>query len=129
MLRLPEGMERIWFLRARGLSEAEIARSLGVSRQAVNKALRDARVKLFEAFFRLAETFSWKVVRINAEKGFAVFEGNCNGPVKVYALYIPGKGVRAVINVDFPDYILEHAVEVGLVERKDLEELVKVIEG
>ncbi|WP_297506200.1 hypothetical protein [Thermococcus sp.] len=129
MFRLPEGMERIWLMRAKGMREIEIAQSLGISRQAVNKALRDARSKLFEAFFDLAEIFSWRVVRINAEKGFAVFEGECNGPVRVYAFYLPGRGIRAFFTTAFPDYVLEHAVEIGLVREGNEKELVKALEG
>jgi len=128
-VRLPEGMERIWLMRAKGMREVEISGILGISRQAVNKALRDARGKLFEAFFELAETFSWKIVRINAEKGFAVFEGECNGPVRVYAFYLPGEGIRAFFNGEFPEYILEHAVRIGIIREKDKTELVKSLEG
>ncbi|NJD98994.1 hypothetical protein E3E26_04230 [Thermococcus sp. LS1] len=130
MLRLPEGMERIWLMKARGMREVEIAETLGISRQAVNKALRDARMKLFEAFFGLAEIFSWDVVRVNAEKGFMVARGRCgSSSVRVYAFYLPGKGIRAFFNGEFPDYILEHAVDIGLIRRPEKEELVRALEG
>jgi len=62
MIRLPESMEKIWTMRAKGMREIEIAENLGISRQAVNKALKEAKAKLFEAFFALAETFSWEIV-------------------------------------------------------------------
>ncbi len=130
MLRLPEGMERVWLMRARGMREVEIAETLGISRQAVNKALKDARVKLFEAFFGLAEVFSWDVVRVNAEKGFMVARGKCGDEnVRIYAFYLPGKGIRAFFNAEFPEYILEHAVELGIIEKRDRASLVKALEG
>ncbi|WP_209475662.1 sigma-70 region 4 domain-containing protein [Thermococcus stetteri] len=130
MLKLPEGMERIWLLRARGMREVEIAEALGISRQAVNKALKDARVKLFEAFFSIAETFSWEVVRVNAEKGFAVFSGEVLGKrVRVYAFYLSGKGIRAFFGDDVPDYILQHAVEVGIIKKPEKERLIRSIES
>ncbi len=130
MFLLPEAMERVWLMRARGMREVEIARELGVSRQAVNKALRDARVKLFEAFFGLAEVFSWEIARINAEKGFMVARGRCLGrSVRVYAFYIPGKGLRAFFEGDFPDYVLRHAVELGIIDEPDREKLIRALEG
>ncbi|WP_048150189.1 RNA polymerase sigma factor sigma-70 region 4 domain-containing protein [Palaeococcus ferrophilus] len=130
MLKLPEGMERVWLMRARGMREVEIAETLGISRQAVNKALKDARVKLFEAFFAIAGTFSWDVVRVNAEKGFAVFAGKVGERrIRVYAFYLPGKGVRAFFGDDIPDYILQHAVEVGITKRLDKNEVIRALEG
>ncbi|WP_054839470.1 sigma factor-like helix-turn-helix DNA-binding protein [Thermococcus sp. JCM 11816] len=134
MFKLPEGMERVWLMRARGgMREVDIAETLGISRQAVNKALKDARVKLFEAFFSIAETFSWDVVRVNAEKGgFAVFSGKVLGKrVRVYAFYLPGKGgIKAFFGEDIPDYILQHAVEVGIIEKPEKEGgLIKALES
>jgi transcriptional regulator with XRE-family HTH domain len=130
MLKLPEGMERVWLMKAKGMREVEIAEALGVSRQAVNKALKDARVKLFEAFFAIAEMFSWDVVRVNAEKGFAVFTGKVLGEtVRVYAFYLPGKGIRAFFGDDVPDYLLQHAVEIGIIEKPERERLIKELES
>ncbi|WP_335337645.1 sigma factor-like helix-turn-helix DNA-binding protein [Thermococcus barophilus] len=65
MFKLPERMEMIWLMKAEGLREIEIADTLGISRQAVNKALRDAKAKLFEMFLGLAEVFRFEVVRVN----------------------------------------------------------------
>ncbi|QDA30886.1 hypothetical protein FH039_03680 [Thermococcus indicus] len=130
MFKLPEGMERVWLMRARGMREVEIAEALGISRQAVNKALRDARMKLFEAFLGLAEVFSWEIARVNAEKGFMVARGRCpDKTVRVYVLYFPGKGVRAFFGENLPDYVLEHAVEVGIIRKPDRKELIKALES
>ncbi|AEK73003.1 hypothetical protein GQS_05510 [Thermococcus sp. 4557] len=130
MFRLPDGMEKVWLMRAKGMREVEIAEALGISRQAVNKALKDARVKLFEAFFGLAEVFSWDIVRVNAEKGFMVARGRClDKNVRVYAFYFPGKGIRAFFGEDLPEYVLEHAVEMGITREPDREELIKALES
>ncbi|ASJ15453.1 sigma factor-like helix-turn-helix DNA-binding protein [Thermococcus radiotolerans] len=130
MLRLPEGMERVWLMKAKGMREVEIAEALGISRQAVNKALKDARVKLFEAFFGLAEVFSWEIVRVNAEKGFMVARGRClDKNVRVYAFYFPGKGIKAFFGEELPDYVLEHAVEMGITKKLDRGYLVKALES
>ncbi|WP_297555798.1 hypothetical protein [Thermococcus sp.] len=130
MFKLPEGMERVWLMKAKGMREVEVAQTLGISRQAVNKALKEARAKLFEAFFGLAEVFSWEVARVNVEKGFMVARGKCgNENVRIYAFYIPGRGVRAFFEGEFPEYILKHAVEMGIIEKPDKKELVKALEG
>ncbi|WP_335755121.1 helix-turn-helix domain-containing protein [Thermococcus celer] len=123
-------MERVWLMRAKGMREVEIAEALGISRQAVNKALRDARAKLFETFFNIAEVFGFDVVRVNAEKGFMVAKGRCGERgVRVYAFYLPGRGVRAFFGGDFPDYIIEHAAEIGIIEKPEERELVEALEG
>ena len=130
MLRLPEGMERVWLMKAKGMREVEIAEALGISRQAVNKALKDARVKLFEAFFGLAEVFSWEIIRVNAEKGFMVARGKClDKNVRIYAFYFPGKGVKAFFGEEFPEYLLEHAVDMRIIRKPEREELVKALES
>ena len=129
MIRLPESMERIWTMRAKGMREIEIAESLGISRQAVNKALKEAKAKLFEAFFALAETFSWEIVRVNAEKGFMVARGRCGGrATRVYAFYIPQKGIRGFFGEEVPELILQHAVELRIIKKPDKKELIKVLE-
>jgi len=129
MIRLPESMERIWTMRAKGMREIEIAESLGISRQAVNKALKEAKAKLFEAFFALAETFSWEIVRVNAEKGFMVARGRCgNKTMRVYAFYIPQRGIRGFFGEEVPELILQHAVELRIVKKPDKKELIKVLE-
>jgi len=129
MIRLPESMERIWTMRAKGMREIEIAENLGISRQAVNKALKEAKAKLFEAFFALTETFSWEIVRVNAEKGFMVARGRCGGrATRVYAFYIPQKGIRGFFGEEVPELILQHAVELRIVKKPDKKELIKVLE-
>lgn len=123
-------MERVWLMRAKGMREVEIAEALGVSRQAVNKALKDARVKLFEAFFGIAEVFGFEVIRVNAEKGFMVARGKClDKNVRVYSFYFPGKGIRAFFGEDLPDYVLEHAVGIGIIRKPEREELIKALES
>ncbi|MCO6041748.1 hypothetical protein [Thermococcus alcaliphilus] len=129
MIKLPESMERIWSMRAKGMREIEIAESLGISRQAVNKALKEAKAKLFEAFFSLAETFSWEIVRVNAEKGFMVARGRCGGKtIRIYAFYLPEKGIRAFFGNEIPEFILQHALEFGIIKKLDKKELINALE-
>ncbi|MDK2783690.1 MAG: hypothetical protein PWP49_816 [Thermococcaceae archaeon] len=130
MIRLPESMERIWTMKAKGMREIEIAESLGISRQAVNKSLKEAKAKLFEAFFSLAETFSWEIVRVNAEKGFMVARGKCGGrATRVYAFYIPEKGIRAFFDNEIPEFVLQHALEFGIIKKPDKRELINALES
>lgn len=127
MFKLPEGMERIWLMHARGMREIEIAESLGISRQAVNKALREAKSKLFEMFLGLAEVFGFEVIRVSAGKGFMVANARAN---RVYFFYIPQKGVRAFFaDAEFPEYLLKYALELGLIKSLDKEELLHVLES
>ncbi|USG99957.1 hypothetical protein K1720_00245 [Thermococcus argininiproducens] len=129
MIKLPESMEKIWTMRAKEMREVEIAETLEISRQAVNKALKDAKAKLFEAFFALAETFSWEIIRVNAEKGFMVAKGKCKEKdVRVYAFYIPKKGIKGFFDEDIPDYIIQHALGIKLIKKPDKKELIKVLE-
>ncbi|AHF81182.1 helix-turn-helix domain-containing protein [Thermococcus paralvinellae] len=130
MFKLPEGMERIWLMKAKGLREIEIADTLGISRQAVNKAVRDAKAKLFEMFFSLAEVFGFEVVRVNVEKGFMVANAKIGQEVKrVYFFYIPKMGVRAFFeDSEFPEYLLKHALGLGLAKNLNREELLRRLE-
>ncbi len=130
MFKLPDRMEEIWLLRAKGLREVEISQRLGISKQAVNKALKDARAKLFEMFFSLAEVFGFEVVRINVEKGFMVANAKIGKEVKrVYFFYIPKMGVRAFFEgSEFPEYLLKHALEIGLTKNLNGKELLQRVE-
>ncbi|WP_297475318.1 hypothetical protein [Thermococcus sp.] len=59
-----------------------------------------------------------------------VARGECGDKnVRVYAFYLPGKGIRAFFNAEFPEYILQHAVGIGLIRRGERDELVKALES
>ncbi|WP_461863076.1 hypothetical protein [Thermococcus sp.] len=96
----------------------------------MNKALKDARAKLFEMFFSLAEVFGFEVVRINVEKGFMVANAKIGKEVKrVYFFYIPKMGARAFFeDSEFPEYLLKHALEIGLTKNLNGKELLQRVE-
>ncbi|WFO75069.1 sigma-70 region 4 domain-containing protein [Desulfurococcaceae archaeon MEX13E-LK6-19] len=100
-LKLTEKMEEVLIMAANGLREAEIARRLGISRQAVNKTLREARSRLTLLFVALADVFYSDIVKINVNKGYAVLRNRQTG-TKLYMIYVPGKGPRVVFrnNID-----------------------------
>ncbi|WP_457754130.1 hypothetical protein [Thermococcus sp.] len=131
MFKLPDRMEEIWLMKAKGLREIEIADTLGISRQAVNKALRDAKAKLFEMFLGLAEVFGFEVIRVNVEKGFMVANAKIGNEVKrAYFFYVPKMGVRAFFeDSEFPEYLLKHAFELGIVKNLVKGELIKILES
>ena len=131
MFKLPDRMEEIWLMKAKGLREIEIADTLGISRQAVNKALRDAKAKLFEMFLGLAEVFGFEVIRVNVEKGFMVANAKIGREVKrVYFFYVPKMGVRAFFeDSEFPEYLLKHAFEIRIVKNPVKDELIKILES
>jgi len=128
MFKLPDRMEEIWLLKAKGLREIDIAENLDISKQAVNKALKDARIKLFEMFLSLAEVFGFEVVRINAEKGFMVATSR-ELKKRIYFFYIPKMGIRAFFeDSKFPEYLLKHFLELGLIKNLKKEELIEMLE-
>ncbi len=130
MLKLPDRMEEIWLLRAKGLREIEIAERLGISKQAVNKSLKEAKAKLFEMFLGLAEVFGFEVIRVNIEKGFMVANAKiCENEKRIYVFYVPKVGVRAFFeSSDFPEYLLKHALSIGLIKNMNNRELIQYLE-
>ncbi|WP_456399016.1 hypothetical protein [Palaeococcus sp. (in: euryarchaeotes)] len=129
MFKLPDRMEEIWLMKAKGFREIEIADALGISRQAVNKSLRDAKAKLFEMFLGLAEVFGFEVIRVNVEKGFMVAHSE-ELKKRVYFFYVPKMGVRAFFEGSkVPNYLLKHALEIKITKDLSSEVLFEVVEG
>lgn len=96
--KLPEKMEEMWVLAAKGLREIDIASKLGISKQAVNKALKEARNRLISMFLELAEIFNLNIIRINVEKGFMIAI-NPQINTRVYVLYVPKRGPRTILDI------------------------------
>jgi len=130
MFKLPDRMEEIWLMKARGLREIEIAERLNISKQAVNKAIREAKAKLFEMFLGLAEVFGLEVIRVNVEKGFTVANVRIRGDVRrVYLFYLPRVGVKAFFEGStLPEYLLKHFMKVGVIKGLSMEELIDQLE-
>jgi len=59
----------IWDLRRQRLSQSDIGRELGVSRQAVHKAYQIIDQKLEQAFFEAAETNNLEIETVNVVDG------------------------------------------------------------
>jgi len=145
MLKLPLRMEEVLIMfSGQGLREVDIAEKLGVSRQAVNKSLREARARLTRIFLELAEVLNSDIVRINVEKGCMVLRNRQRG-VKIYVLYVSGKGPQILLSKDFGhlnvnrvyyERMIEEAVKWGLLSprvkelglREALEKLVAKME-
>jgi len=73
MLRLPKRMETLLLMTCEGdVKGSEIAESLGISRQAVSKTLREARARLTEIFLGIAEILNSDIISINVNRGFAI---------------------------------------------------------
>ncbi len=99
MPKLPERMELAWLLTAQGLSEAEAARKLGTTRQAVNKMVKEARARLSSWFVETAEFLNSDLIRLDSTRGFAVLRSRQLG-LRVYVIYVPGKGLRAIFGME-----------------------------
>ncbi len=96
MLRLPPRMEEVILLvYGKGLREVEVAEKLGISKQAVSKALREGRGRLAQIFLSLAETLNADVIKVDISRGYAVVRLRQLG-MKAYLIYVPGKGVRTL---------------------------------
>ncbi len=96
MLRLPPRMEEVILLvYGKGLREVEVAEKLGISKQAVSKALKEGRGRLAQIFLSLAETLNADVIKVDIGKGYAVVRLRQLG-MKAYLIYVPGKGVRTL---------------------------------
>lgn len=144
MLRLPLRMEEVLLLvHGKGLREVDVAEKLGVSKQAVNKALREGIGRLSQIFLTLAEILNADIIRVNLNKGYAIFRGRQLNN-RIYAFYIPKKGVRILfgdnINCRNRDMktlcleIIEASKEWGIIKEemqdvnKTLREVIKSIE-
>ncbi len=79
----------------KNLKEIEVAERLSISKQAVSKALREARGRLAQIFLTLAETLNADIVKVDVSRGCAVIRIRQLG-MKAYLIYVPGKGVRTL---------------------------------
>ncbi len=94
MLKLPPKMEKILLLvHGEGLREVDVAKKLGVSRQAISKSIRDGVGRLSQIFLEVAEILNADIIRVNLRKGYAIFKDRQLN-IKIYVFYIPEKGVR-----------------------------------
>jgi hypothetical protein len=74
----------IWALRRQNLTQSDIGRELGVSRQAVHKACRIIDKKIGQAFMDAAETNNFEIKTINLVDGVMFAYSPTNGiPVLV----------------------------------------------
>ena len=140
MLRLSQRMEEILLMTCRGnVKSSEIAETLGISRQAVSKTLREARAKLTEIFLRISEILNSDIIRININRGFIVLRNRQTGN-KIYVLYIPNTGPLILFsdkpnclkaNVHFCKEIIKAAIEWGLISEEttmdNLDQVIKEI--
>jgi len=116
-------MEEVLVLASRK-REVEIARELGVTRQAVSKSLREARARLTQIFIEVAGVLNSDIVRINVEKGFAVLRNRQTG-TKIYLIYVPGEGPRVLMpspdpckEASYCAKIIEAAYRWGIIKRE-----------
>lgn len=63
---------RIWLLRLKGYTQAEVSRELGVTRQTVNKAFSTIDAKMRKALMEAAEMNRVEIRRLDSTKGYLV---------------------------------------------------------
>ncbi|MCD6428198.1 MAG: hypothetical protein J7L12_01105 [Desulfurococcales archaeon] len=83
------------------MREINVAKKLGVSRQAISKSIKDGVGRLSQIFLEVAEVLNADIIRVNLCKGYAVLKSRQLN-VKVYVFYIPEKGIRVLFgsNID-----------------------------
>lgn len=125
ILKLPDRMEEILLTASKeGVREVDIAKELGITKQAISKALREGRLRLTEIFVTLAEVLNADIVRVNVRKGFAILRSRQLGR-KLYVIYVPKKGPRVIIEGDIDcstnpivcKEVISAATMWGLIER------------
>ncbi|RLG76775.1 MAG: hypothetical protein DRO12_03895 [Thermoprotei archaeon] len=100
MLKLPKRMEEaLLAVYGDGKRESEVAKELGVSKQAVSKFVREGRARLTEIFLEVTEVLHADLVRINLSKGYAIIKPR-QLRVKAYVFYVPGSGPRVLFEGD-----------------------------
>ncbi len=146
MLKLPPRMEEVLLLvYGRGSREVDVAEKLGISKQAVSKALREARGRLAQIFLVVADLMGADIIRVNIEKGYAIVKIRQTRQ-KAYIFYIPGKGPKVIFEGSMRlsrddeklyEEVIKAAMEWGVLKGKVLEvgdlvramkELIKVLE-
>ncbi len=100
MLKLPKRMEEVLLaVYGYGKRESEVAKELGVSKQAVSKFVREGRARLTEIFLEVSEVLHADLVRINLRKGYAIIRPR-QLRVNAYVFYVPGYGPRVLFKGD-----------------------------
>ncbi len=99
-LRLPQRMEEaLLAVYGGGRKESEVAKELGVSKQAISKFVREGRARLTEVFVEVAEILQADLIRINPTRGYAVLKPRQLG-VRAYVIYVPGGGPRVLFGTN-----------------------------
>ncbi|MCD6514750.1 MAG: hypothetical protein J7L07_07480 [Candidatus Odinarchaeota archaeon] len=90
-MKLAEKQERVWELSNQGLSVSEIAKKLGISRQAVSIYFRQAKTKMTEILLDLAESIDAEILKLDVAKGVLIGRIRQINE-KVYLIYVPRVG-------------------------------------
>ncbi len=139
MLKLSNRLEEVLILAyGMGLREVDIARRLNITRQAVSKALKEAKARLTEIFITLADILNADLVRVELSKGYAVLRIRQNN-TRAYIIYVPGRGPRIIFkdgldcssdNMKLCSEIVDACRKWGLIKdvsEEGLEEVIKNI--
>ena len=103
-MKLAEKQERVWELSNQGLSVSEIAKKLGISRQAVSIYFRQAKTRMTEILLDLAESIDAEILKLDVAKGVLIGRIRQINE-KVYLIYVPQIG---------PCAIYESAIKTGI---------------
>jgi transcriptional regulator with XRE-family HTH domain len=85
---------QIWSFRFKGFSGSEIARRLGITRQAISKTLKNVDAKILQTLNENARMMGLAVTSVDPEKGI-LLGYHPQTKTKTMVFYLPGSGVQA----------------------------------
>jgi len=94
MLNVTKRESRIWELRFKGLRGSEIAKMLGITRQAISKALKNADSKIIKTLNENARMMGLAITSIDVEKGI-LLGYHPQMKTRTMLFYLPHTGIQA----------------------------------
>lgn len=94
MITVTEKESQIWSLRFRGSSGSEIARKLGITRQAISKALKNVDTKILQTLNDNARMMGLAVTSVDTGRGI-LLGYHPQTKTKTMVFYLPKSGIQS----------------------------------
>ena len=93
MVNVTKKESLIWSLRFKGFSGSEMARKLGITRQAISKALRNVDAKILHSLNDSARAMGLAVTKVDVRRGI-LLGYNPQTKTKTMVFYLPKSGIQ-----------------------------------
>ena len=93
MINVTRKESLIWSLRFKGLSGSDIAKRLGITRQAISKTLRNVDAKILQALNDSARAMGLAVIKVDVRRGL-LLGYNPQTKTKTMVFYLPKSGIQ-----------------------------------